>query len=189
MTETKQMRQLAPYPSALEKLVASVRYREGWRFTLVDMDRGQGSEGLTLIINVISPDAYEPSRTSRVNHYMIVPPAAFDERAWCRWLFEQVLLVEQHEAAEFFELNNARPFAPHHAPGRNPYSIVEQGTAEDATTDYLGKRFKLENGRKVYEAALKDSVPALERLLARPEIEMGGMDRAQLVTLLRTLQS
>ena len=37
--------------------------------------------------------------------------------------------------------------------------------------------------------ALMNYAPALERLLGRPEISVGWLDRAQLVGLLRTLQS
>lgn len=137
------LRQQAPYPETLERLVGCLRYKKGWEFSLVDLDRGQGSEGLTLIILVTSPNTYEPTSTIRVNHYMIVPPAAFDERAWSRWLFDQILLVEQHEASEFFQIEGHRPYAPNHAPGRNPYTLIDQGTPEDATTNYLGERFTI----------------------------------------------
>lgn len=142
MSET--LTQIAPFPAVLETLVAQVRYKSGWAFSLQDIDRGQGSAGLTLIIAITCPDTYHPTRTIRVNHYMIVPPAAFDERAWCRWLFDQILLVEQHEAAEFFQVCGERPYAPNHAPGRNPYTITDQGTPQDATTDYRGERFTVE---------------------------------------------
>lgn len=135
------MKQIAPEPKSLEELVAKLEYKQGWHFSLQDIDRGQGSEGLTLIILVVSPDSYHPEYNIRVNHYMIVPPAAYDERAWCRWLLDQILLVEQHEACEFFKIADERPFAPNHGPGRNPYSIIEQGTQMDAETNFLGQQF------------------------------------------------
>ena len=138
------MRQTAPFPMALDELVDRVKYKDGWTFTLADIDRGQGSEGLTLIIALNVADGYLPARNVRVNHYMIVPPAAYDAREWKRWLFDQILLVEQHEAGEFFQIGDERPYAPHHAPGRNPYVVHEVGTQEDATTDYLGNRFSLQ---------------------------------------------
>lgn len=137
----KYMQQQAPYPELLAKLVERVQYKEGWKFSLGDLDRGQGSKGLTLIIGLTCPDTYAPAQAIRVNHYMIVPPAAFDERAWERWLFDQILLVEQHESAEFFQIGTHRPYAPNHAPGRNPYTLIDQGTPEDATTNYRGERF------------------------------------------------
>jgi hypothetical protein len=134
------MRQLAPDPEVLRSLVDRLAYKDGWRFSLQDLDRGQGSEGLTLVINLTGPNSYHPERTIAVNHYMIVPPAAFDERAWRRWLFGQILLVEQHEACEFFQLDGRRPYAPNHGPGRDPYTVMEMGTAEDAETSFRGGR-------------------------------------------------
>lgn len=40
----KQMRQVAPYPTVLAELVEQLEYRPGWRFDLVDIDRGQGRD-------------------------------------------------------------------------------------------------------------------------------------------------
>jgi hypothetical protein len=139
----RRMNQVASYPHTLAKLVDRLHYKEGWLFWLQDLDRGQGSEGLTLIINLTVPDSYHPEQTMRVDHYMIVPPAAYDERSWCRWLLDQILLVEQHEACEFMRIDGHRPYAPNHGPGRNCYSIMEQGTKEDAQTTFRGERFEL----------------------------------------------
>ena len=33
---------------------------------------------------------YHPDKTIVVRHYMIVPPASFDERSWRWWLFQQI---------------------------------------------------------------------------------------------------
>src|SRR5258708_4733681 len=98
------MRQEAPFPTVLAELVDAVEYRAGWRFWLSDLDRGQGSKGLTLVINVSTANSYPPHEEIHVNHYMLVPPAAYDERSWQRWLFDQILLVERHEAMEFFQI-------------------------------------------------------------------------------------
>jgi hypothetical protein len=132
---------LAPDPLVLRELVAALSYRPGWTFSLVDgFDRGQGCSGLTLIILVVAPDSYDHARTVRVQHFMPVPGAAYDLRSWRRWLLDQILLVEQHEACEYFKIGDARPYAPNHAPGRDPWTIVETGSADDATTSYLGAR-------------------------------------------------
>src|SRR5277367_4972245 len=103
------MRQIAPRPDSLYDLVERLIYRPGWRFKLADIDRGQGSEGLTLIITTLGYNSYHPrdGETYRVNHYMPVPPAAFDHRSWQRWLFEQCLLVERHECMEFFTVHDS----------------------------------------------------------------------------------
>ncbi len=136
------MRQIAPDPQPLVDLLARLKYKDGWTFTLDDLDRGQESEGLTLTINIRCRDTYEPARIMAVNHYMTVPPAAFDERSWCRWLLDQILLVERHETCEFFQIGDVRPYAPNHAPGNDPYIIFDQGTREGAETDYRGNRIE-----------------------------------------------
>lgn len=138
------MKQLAPYPTILENLIERLHYKDGWVFSLKDLDRGQGSEGLTLVIILHCKDSYHPDRDLSVLHYMLVPPAAYDEHSWTRWLFDQIMLVEQHEACEFFIIDDLRPYAPHHGPGNNPYTIFEQGTAEEAQTTFRGEHFDLE---------------------------------------------
>jgi hypothetical protein len=126
------MHQSAPFPRALRDLVQSLRYREGWLFALTDIARGQGSAGLTLVITTLGTNSYHPDETDyRVNHYMIVPAAAYGERSWRRWLFEQVLLVETHEAMEFFQVGDSKPFAPSHGFGQDPYIVRELATDED----------------------------------------------------------
>jgi len=148
------MRQEAPDPTILAVLVKYLRYRPGWTVRLEDLDRGQGSVGLTLVITTLGFDSYHPERgeTYRVNHYMPVPPAAFDRRSWQRWLLEQFLLVERHEACEFFRFEVPseftqetscatqveRPYAPHHGPGNDPYIVFELGTGTDVRTSFRG---------------------------------------------------
>jgi hypothetical protein len=139
------LRQKAPYPDVLETLVGRLRYKPGWQLWLAGIDRGQGCEGLTLVIRITTPDSYHPDRTIVVDHYMIVDAAAYDERAWRRWLLERILLVEQHEACEFFRLvgpdgTETRPWAPSHGPGNDPYMIREpDGTVVDQRTSFRGE--------------------------------------------------
>jgi hypothetical protein len=134
------MTQTAPYPELLYGLVDRLTYKAGWRFSLADIDRGQGSEGLTLVINLTGPDSYHTERTISVNHYMIVPAASYDERAWQWWLLQQLLAVESHEACEFFQIDGDRPYAPNHGPGRDPYQLLELGSMADAQTSFRGIR-------------------------------------------------
>jgi len=133
--------QRAPYPIILDDLVKKLRYRPGWTCRLHSIDRGQASEGLTLIITTLGYDSYNPDEGQhyRVNHYMPVPPAAYDERSWRRWLFEQFLLVERHECMEFFAIGGKRPYAPHHGPGNDCYAVFEHGSAIDTRTMYTGE--------------------------------------------------
>jgi hypothetical protein len=130
----KEMAQVAPYPIVLEQLVQATSYRRNWRFSLEDLDRDQGSKGLTLIIRVTCDDSYNQDRQRTVLHYMPVPPAAYRKRDWRRWLFDQIVLVETHEACEFFEVDGKKPFAPNHGDGRNPYTVVQVGTVKDVET-------------------------------------------------------
>jgi len=124
--------QKAPNPEGLRDLVTRIRYKDGWSFTLEDCDRGQGCSGLTFNILIDCPDSYgdRDLRRFRVLHLMPVPPAAYNAKTWRRWIFEQILLVERHEAAEFFEIDGRKPFAPHHKDGNDPYTIFEPGTDE-----------------------------------------------------------
>lgn len=129
--------QRAPFPDALKSLIERLDYK-GWTFDLVNRDRGQGSRGLTLDIFPVCQDSYNPGRGLNVVHHMLVPPAVYNEVSWRRWLFEQVLLVERHEACEFFKIDGKRPYAPHHGPGNDPYVVFERGTDEEARTMYTG---------------------------------------------------
>ena len=148
MSETR-LTQEAPYPEGLSVLIERLKYRPGWTFTLENIDRGQNSSGLTLIITTQGYDSYHPDRgeTYRVHHYMPVPPAAFDVRSWQRWIFDQLLLVERHEAMEFFAIcdshgseHTVRPYAPSHGPGNDPYMVREIGTELDQMTSFRGMR-------------------------------------------------
>lgn len=132
--------QYAPWPQILADLVARLEYRK-WHFKLEDKDRGQGSRGLTLIITTCGYDSYHPEdgENYRVHHYMPVPPAAFNERSWRHWLFEQVCLVERHEAMEFFKIDGKRPYAPLHGPGNDPYIVHERSTDREVKTMYTGE--------------------------------------------------
>lgn len=134
------MEQLAPYPDALFRLVDNLKYKEDWDFRLVDIDRGQGSKGLTLIIHIICADTYQPQNKIRINHFMLVPPASYNEASWRRWLLDQILLVERHEACEFFQIDGERPYAPHHGHGEDPYIVWDRGNDQDARTSYLNER-------------------------------------------------
>jgi hypothetical protein len=128
----------APWPTALETLIDHVTYKKGWVFYLSSLDRGQGSVGLTLCIRTTNPDSYHPETMRSVMHYMIVPAACYDERSWRRWLLEQILMIERHEACEFFQIDGERPYAPHHGPGNDPYIVFDHGDDIDVRTSYLG---------------------------------------------------
>lgn len=154
MTEAMN-RQEAPYPLPLLDLVEKLNYRvaEGWLVWLEDVDRGQDSKGLTLVVQRAGPDTYHPKRTLHVNHYFPVPPAAYDMRSWRRWLFDRLGDVDTHERCENFMLrtpgdpdgmqgpgpSHERPYAPSHGPGQDPYLVREVGMIEDVRTSFRGE--------------------------------------------------
>lgn len=128
-----------PFPELLAGLVEACDYRPGWDVYLSDMDRGQGSRGLTLVIVTDTVNTYRPDEPLRVRHLFPVPPAAYDDRSWQRWLFERFHDVELHECAEFFQIDGRRPYSPSHGPGNDPYLIREVGTEIDQRTTFRGE--------------------------------------------------
>jgi hypothetical protein len=126
-----------------------------------DQDHGRGSAGgLTLVITTLTTDSYNPrvcdlchsaETRYRVHHYFPIPAATYDERSWRHWLFDCIVKVETHEAAEFFKLWNSRaehdeetafydrPYAPSHGPGNDPYLLREVGTDLDRRTRFTGE--------------------------------------------------
>lgn len=132
----------APFPFHLETIIDQLEYRPGWTFSLVDLDRGQGSTGLTFQIVSVGYDTYNPDRgrTYRVRHYFPVPPASYNRQSWEEWVLDCLLKVESHEACEFLQIQGKRPFAPVHAPGHDPYTIRRVSRIEDAETTYKGER-------------------------------------------------
>lgn len=151
---TKEVRaniQIAPYPKDLEELVNLTTYRPGWQVTLIDdaardfaADDPERTKpigrGLTLQILTKTIDSYEHTNDRyRVAHWFIVPAATYNREAWLRWLFDRFVDVERHEAMEFFQVDGHRPFAPVHAPGHDPYTVVQLTTDEARRTSYRGQ--------------------------------------------------
>lgn len=141
------MTQVALFPQELEDLVHSLSYKPGWEFSLENMDRGQGSEGLTFIVTTLTHESlYDGNRRAfrewpviRVNHFFIVPAAAYNRNSWMRWLLDRIIEVETHEACEFFKIDGERVYAPHHSEGEDPYIIWQIGDLETARKRFTDK--------------------------------------------------
>jgi hypothetical protein len=158
VSESEGMRQYAPYPEALKRIVDELTYRAGWSFTLEDIERdpadthGAAAGGLTLVgvtgrytwgdddghIYEGAMDAYHPNRPRPVYFYFPVPAATFDEQSWRRWVFDRVMEVELHEAMEHFTVDGKRPYSPTHGPGQNPYVVTEYREDVDRRTSFRG---------------------------------------------------
>lgn len=136
----------------LQQLVAGLVYKPGWVFAMaggwtfsngplttprlagqaVNVSTGGSStyawpdgELLTLVIEIVTPDSGDPSRTVLVQHRFTAPPWTPSD-GWRRWVLEQILAVERHEACEFFQIGSGRPFYPQHGPGADLYAIRER---------------------------------------------------------------
>lgn len=133
------MTQTAPWPEALEHIINTIQYLDNWTFRLYPWhDRGQGSQGTTLVITVIGTDSYHPEVMKPTAHYFIVPAASYDYNNWRRWVLDQINLVEIHERGEHFVIGGEHPYAPNHGPGHNPYVIRELATDEERRTSFRG---------------------------------------------------
>ena len=142
MSDREINQQDAPFPDDLEDIVESLSYRPGWEFGLTDIDRGQGSHGLTLEIYSLGYDTHHPERGEkyRVVHCFPVPPAAYNRQSWLRWVLDRLIEVETHECCEFLRVDGKQPFPPNHGPGWDPYQVREVNRVEDAEVTFRGER-------------------------------------------------
>ena len=115
----------------LADLIPRITYKN-WKLTLTECDRGQGSQGLTLIIEGTVPDSLHPGRTVTFAHLMPVAPAAYNQSAWKRWVLEQILLVEKHETLEHFKIDGRGPLESRHARPAEGAHLAGKNTAAGA---------------------------------------------------------
>lgn len=101
-------------------LLDTLRYKPGWSFKL------GGPDGRFLCVFARTPDSLRPE-SQRVTQHMLELPATECPQAWARWLLEQLLLIERHEACEFLQVGDGRPFWPHHQDQGSPYELVDRG--------------------------------------------------------------
>lgn len=113
---------------ALAQVVSDVAYKEGWSVRLDYIERPTeqyaGSKGLTLRISAAVPNSVRPGEMTYVEHWMAVPPTSWGRETWVRWVLDQIILVETHEAMEFYAVSGHKPYFPAHGPGRDPYEIA-----------------------------------------------------------------
>lgn len=102
----------------LYDLCDNLQYKAGWNFSVMNVN-----DGYTLAIVIYTIDAYHPDVTKHVMHYTPVPTE--EPPSWRRWLLDQIVKIETHEACEFFQVRGVRPFAPSHEVGDAPYIITE----------------------------------------------------------------
>lgn len=108
-------------------MVARIRYREHsfkvehLRLAMPD----PSCTDLQLIITMLAPDAAGVrDGLVRYSWEAPVPLSALDsEEILLRWIFEQVVRNDFHEAQEFFKLDDTTPFDPH-ASGQPAVKVI-----------------------------------------------------------------
>ena len=103
-------------------LVNRVRYRPGWAFKIA------GPFDTCLCVFAETPDSNDPSRARRTQHQFEIPDGMDADTRMIRWIFDCLLLCEQHEAGEFYRVDDSRPFLPYHQDEGSPYVIVDRRT-------------------------------------------------------------
>lgn len=88
----------------LEELLRWFKYKPDWTFSI---ERG------LLAIRAIVVDADDPKRVIPVTSYIELPRFVRDEFPWDRWLLDQIIELERHEAMEFFQVAGVKVFDPH----------------------------------------------------------------------------
>lgn len=110
----------------LAKVVKETKCFPGWYFKLVDEE---GAKRLVITLDTVSN--YNPDMPFAVSHYQPVPVAAYNEKTWQKWIFDQCIRVMNHEIGEALKFNGKRPFAPCHGPGFDPYQVHDNVTDEE----------------------------------------------------------
>lgn len=100
-------------------LAATLSYKPGWTFKVAGPDRA------FLCVYATTPDSLNPSRERCTQHMFRIPDVG-TPREFYRWAFDCLLLCELHEAGEFFQVGDRRPFFPHHQDEGSPYELVER---------------------------------------------------------------
>lgn len=118
----------------LARIVAETQCKPGWKFSLKDE-----AGALRLVITIDDTHNYTGGPYV-ISHYHPVPITTYNEASWRRWIFEQCRRTMNHELGESlrFGPNEARPFAPMHAPGEDPYTVHEFRPEVDVLTRQNG---------------------------------------------------
>lgn len=109
----------------LDDLQYEIDYKPGYRFKF---NRNDGS----FSIYHTTENSIYPSEMRSTDHNFIVPMATYDRVNWIRWIFERIADIDNHERAEFYQVDGKRVYAPHHGNGSDPYFSWQLGSEVDA---------------------------------------------------------
>lgn len=88
----------------LNKILERFTYKPSWTFTIC--------EG-RLFIRALAPDTDDHTKIIPINFQTSIPRFRTPDYPWDRWLLDQILNVERHEAEEFFKIDGVKVFDPH----------------------------------------------------------------------------
>lgn len=105
---------------------ARLKYRPGWSIKVA------GPGGRYLCVMAVTADSQAPDRTRHTQHLFCLdggdthPPCPVSDRDAVGWVFDRLLQIERHEAAEFFRVDGDAPFFPFHQDEGSPYAHVDR---------------------------------------------------------------
>jgi hypothetical protein len=94
----------------LEAMLARVTYKPGWRLEI----RPSPAQGVQKALYVVAEiaNSWRPEEDGYFGRSAPIPPS-LDKAAFYRFVFEEVLEMERHEAREWFRVDGVPPFDPH----------------------------------------------------------------------------
>ena len=100
--------------------VSRLTYKPGWTFKIA----GPGNRFLCIYATTTDSQRVDRKRTTQ--HQFEIPTDLDGDHAAARWVFDCLLLCEQHETGEFLQVDGQRPFFPNHQDEGSPYDLVDR---------------------------------------------------------------
>lgn len=88
----------------LRTLLRDFTYRPDWHFYV---------KGGYLCVRAAVVDTDDPTQICPLKYKQALPPYAPPSFPWQRWLFDQIMRIERHEAQEFFKIAGMKVYDPH----------------------------------------------------------------------------
>ena len=94
----------SPDEEPLQRLLNGFTYRPDWSFVI---------ENGVLVVRALVIDTDNTGKIIPLQFGIGLPSRVRPGFDWTRWLFDQIMEVERHEAQEFFKINGIKVFDPH----------------------------------------------------------------------------
>ncbi len=113
-------------------IINNLTYKENWSFSIGSYASWQKILKIQLNVRDSNPPIRKGMTTQvLVDHQFPIPPYFMTHEEAERWILDCTILVEQHEACEFFRIGERAPFYPNHDIGGHPYRITRRVNAEE----------------------------------------------------------